>query len=136
MGIYLGKDTGNFVELHFEPELVQVHGDTDNDDDTQDEHILRSPFHVFGFFGYFVAVFSPGATVDVGQPEGEENVQHRTGGDDSGSCQCIPVGSQEFTYHVVSFFREDGYEVHRHVKCQEQDKKKTGEAHHHLFPDR
>ena len=62
-------------------------------------------------------------------------VQYRTGCDDGGTCQGIPVGSQEFTHRVVTFGREDGHQVHRHVECQEQDKKKTGEAHHHLFPD-
>ena len=55
------------------------------------------------------------------------------------SCQCqsccyrIPVGTQKFTNHVIAFCREQSHNVHRRMERQEQDKRDTGNRHHH-FP--
>ena len=43
------------------------------------------------------------------------------------------VGAQKFTNHVIAFCREQSHNVHRRMERQEQDKRDTGNRHHH-FP--
>lgn len=48
----------HFRELHLSPELNEVESHKAHDDNTEDEHVLRSPFHVFRTCAHFITVVS------------------------------------------------------------------------------
>lgn len=43
--IYFGQMTDDFVELHFVPKVEEVQNQSQQNDDTQNEHVLRCPFY-------------------------------------------------------------------------------------------
>ena len=47
--------TGKLGKHHVVPEVEEVEQQTQQDDDTQHEHVLRSPLYLLGLDGYLVA---------------------------------------------------------------------------------
>ena len=102
LGIYTGHVTQNLIELHLVPEIEEVQRQAQQDDDTQHEHVLRGPFYGLRTCVDQIAVVTTGFPVLQGQPEGVDDVNHSSGGDDDSSYQSIPVSSQEFAYCIVA----------------------------------
>ena len=123
----------DFSELHFVPEVNEVKSQTQDYNDTQYQHVLRCPFHVFRFCCHCIAFVTASCTVLHRQPESVDDVNYKQGSQSDSSYQRIPVGTEELTNHVVRLAREKCNKVHRHVKCQKQDKGDTCDTHHH-FP--
>lgn len=61
-------------KLHFSPEVYQVQAQTHDYDDTQYEHVLRSPFHSLGLFRNGIAFATTCLTVLHSQPESVDDV--------------------------------------------------------------
>lgn len=100
--IDLGQVTDNLVELHLVPEVEEVQSQTQYHDDTQYEHVLRSPLYAFRTYVHQIAVVTAGSPVLNRQPEGIDDVNHGSGGDNDRTNQGIPVSSQELAYGIVA----------------------------------
>ena len=112
-------------ELHLVPEVVQVQDQPEHYDSSQDVHVPGSPAHPCGHCRHRIALVAAGRAVTQRQDRCIDDVHQETGGQHQRSHQCVPVGTQEFTDRIVSLGRENGRQVHRHVKQQEKNQKET-----------
>ena len=69
----------NFDELHFSPELRKVDNQKCHNDNSEDKHVLRCPFHAFGAGSDGIAVVAAGFAVLQRKPKRINNVYNETG---------------------------------------------------------
>ena len=108
-----------FNKLHFGPELNHVHGEESHNNDAENKHVLRRPFHVGRDGGDVVAVVAASATVLDSEPQSVDNVNDEQCGEACGSNQCVPVSAQEAANGIVGGRPEDSHSIHQHVKSNE-----------------
>ena len=117
-------------ELHLRPEVEEVEQQTGQDDESQDEHVFRSPCHARLLHGDGIALLSAGLVVAEREDDGVEEVDQDAGGEHDGSGQGVPVGPEELTDGVVGLRRDDGRDVHRHVEEDEEHEETPRHAHY------
>ena len=99
-------DAGKLGKHHVVPEVPQVKEHTQDDDETQHEHVLGSPLHLRVAVGHFITLATAGLAVLHREDEGIDDV------DDHQRCQSeschygVPVAAKKFTNHVVSLAGE------------------------------
>ena len=65
-----------FSEHHVVPEVVEVQHNSQDDDNTQDKHVLRCPLHLLVPAGNGVTLVSAGPAVLCREDEGIHDVRH------------------------------------------------------------
>ena len=115
----------DFGELHVIPEVVKVQQQSQYDDESQHEHVPRSPGYRFRRSFHGITLRAPRTAVVQRQDRCIDDMHHETGGQDQRPSECVPVRSQKFTDRIVGLGGKYGCNVHRHVEQQEQDQKKT-----------
>ena len=90
-----------------------------NDNEAEDEHVLRRPLNLGGTRGHGVTLVAAGTAVLHGEPEGVEDVDDEAGGEHERAYEGVPVGSEELADYVVGCGPEDGYAVHQRMERHE-----------------
>ena len=94
--------TCKLSEHHVIPEVEQMEQQTEADDQSEHEHVLRRPLHLVGFVGHRIPVAAACLTVLKSQDDGIDEVD----GDKRHQHHCrshgIPVGAKEAADHVVA----------------------------------
>ncbi len=113
--------THQLTPHHVVPEVVEVKAESQANDDTQHQHVLTGPLHLFGLVGNIVRIGTASLLVLQCQPDGINEVQCHQGRQANGCDHGIPVGAEEFADHVVAFCAEQGHYVHARMKRQEEN---------------
>ena len=135
-GVELIAHVRQFDKHHFGPEIVEVQAESEGDNDAQDEHVLRSPFHFFGTIHHGIAIVTACATVLEGEDEGIDEVQQHQSAESGRSRHRVPVGAQHLTNPVVAAFRKEGHDIHATVEREEENERQSGDRHDHFSSDR
>ena len=104
-------------------------------DNAEHEHVLGSPFHLFGLVGNSIAVVTARLTVLQRKDDGIDEVQGNQHSQTAGGGHSIPVGTEHFAHHVVTFFGEESHQVHATMKREEQNERNAGYRHDYLPSD-
>ena len=112
------RHTNQLGKHHVIPEVEQVKQQAEQDDETQHEHVLRSPLHLFRLYGNGVALTTTCTTVLCREDKSINDVSHSQGCQTQRSHDGIPVGTQQFTNRVISLSREENRNVHTAVERQ------------------
>ena len=111
--------TQKLCKHHVVPEIKEVKQQTENDDDTEHQHVLASPLYFLWLCCYLVTLVTASTTVLCCQDESVNDVTNCQ------SCQTqscnygVPVSTQQLADCVVSFSREKRNHIHATVECQE-----------------
>ena len=119
MSAFFNALSKHFGELHLGPELNQVNDHEAYNDDTENEHVLRSPFYRFWTSADSVGIVTAGLLVLIRKPESVDDVNDETGSKHSCANQRIPIRAKEFADDIIGTWPEYCYCVHQHVECYE-----------------
>ena len=125
-----------FHEHHLCPEVIEVKGDAEENNDTDDKHVLRSPFHLFRTVYDCITAVTASIAVLCCQDESIDEVDEHQYTQSRGCCYGIPVGAEHFANHVVALSGEECYHIHASVEGEEENQGESCDRHEHLSSDR
>ena len=125
-----------FGKHHDVPEVEQVQQKSEHDDDTQHEHVLRSPLYLFRLCCDKVAILAASLAVLNRQHKGVNQVQHGESCQAQCTYQCVPVGAQKLADSIVAIFREERHRIHERMKRQKEDEANASHGHYNLLSNR
>ena len=100
---------GDFGELHLGPELDEMDYEESQDDDAENEHVLRRPLDSLRLAHHGITVGTACTTVLHGEHDRIEDVDEDEHCQDGRCCKSIPVGAEELADRVVGYRPDNGY---------------------------
>ena len=92
-----------FGKHHVVPEVVEVEEQTEHYDNTEHEHVLRSPFHLSRTVGHCIAAGTTRLAVLHRENKSINEVKGYQRSQAEGCCHSIPVSTQHLADGVVRF---------------------------------
>src|SRR5699024_1965376 len=105
-------NTCQFGKHHVVPELSKVQNHEQDNDHTQNKHVLRSPFNTFRTSVDGITVVTASLTILQSQDNSIHEVHDYTCSQHQCTEQSIPVRTQQTANHVIRFTRKYCRNVH------------------------